>query len=374
MGCISSQITGYALNTIPLEVSQYPDEWIEWHAFHFFYHAHLEPVLQHFVQPAVGRLLADGVIDSFFFIRYPLGGPHIRLRIRPCAHRAYEAAERLAADAAGFLARWPSTRSLDPEAIRRQNQSILASTPEESDNAVYPDNVLLAFSFIPEMERYGGPKLIASSLDFFALSSARSLGFVAAHAGNPWPRQLSAIAKLLALQAWGLAHDAEALMILLASRASFTAAEDPLLRRGDEAFDRQSETYCALLRRELAAVLRGGAVPWFGEAARRLGSELGGASILLQRSIGLSQMHMTANRLGLKTQEEVYLGRILWRAARELAAVDRSFWRELCDTLRLRKESGRLRDLFPVAFQETFPESFRHALVREDQRLAAGLP
>jgi hypothetical protein len=344
-----------------------------WRAFHLFYHGPLALVLQHFVQPAVGRLLTDGLIDSFFFIRYPLGGPHVRLRIHPRAG-AGEAAARLAADAADFLARWPSTRSLDPEAIRRQNQSILATAPEENDDAVYPDNSFLAFPFIPEMERYGGPELLAGSLDFFALSSARALAFVSAHTGDPWPRQLSAISRLLALQAWGLARDAEDLMLFLASRAGFAAVDDPLLQRGDEAFDRQSESYCNLLRHELGAVLGGQETPWFGEAASRLASELGGAGSGLQRSIGLSQMHMTANRLGLKPQEEVYLGRILWRAARELAAVDPGFWRELCVTLSRRESGGSLRDLFPVAFQEAFPTSFRHTLAHEEQELAAGPP
>ncbi|HEV7507437.1 MAG TPA: lantibiotic dehydratase C-terminal domain-containing protein [Thermoanaerobaculia bacterium] len=355
------------------EISRPSEEGRSWRAFHFFYHGPLALVLLHFVRPAIGRLLADGLIDSFFFIRYPLGGPHVRLRILPNTNRAEEASERLLVDAAGFLAQRPSISPIDPEAIRRQNLAILATAPEENDDAAYPDNTFMAVPFIPEKERYGGVPLLASSLDFFAISSARSLSFVAAHEDDPWPRQLSAISRLLALQAWGLAHDAEDLMILLASRAGFTAAEDPLLRRGDEAFDRQSDTYCALLRRELASVLGGGEAPWFGEAARRLAHELRGADALLRRSIGLSQIHMTANRLGLKIQEEVYLGRILWRAARELAAADPGFWRELCDTLRPGKNGGRVRNLFPAAFQEAFPGSLRNVLAREEQGLAAEL-
>lgn len=354
------------------EAYQDLDGWDNWRAFHLFYHGPLALVLQHFAQKAVGGLLAEGLIDSFFFVRYFLGGPHIRLRIHPRENSAREAVERLTDGAVYFFERFSSTRSLEPEAIRQQNLSILATAPEESDDRVYPDNTFIAFSFHPETERYGGPNLLAKSLDFFALSSALSLSFVATYAEEPRSRQLSAISRLLAVQAWGLARDPKDLEILLASRASFTSNDSLILQRGDEAFDRQPEIYCALLRQGLGTILCGKEVPWFGVAARRLGSELREANTLIQQSISLSQMHMTANRLGLKPQEEVYLGRILWRAARELAASNCGFWRELCDTLRPEETRSTLKDLFPVAFQETFSESFRRANACNEQRLAIG--
>ena len=40
-------------------------------------------------------------------------------------------------------------------------------------------------------------------------------------------------------------------------------------------------------------------------------------------------MHMSANRLGLRNAEEVYLGRVLWLAARELRSRDDVIWGRL---------------------------------------------
>ena len=109
---------------------------VDWRAFHFFYHGNLSMVIDKFVRPSIGRLVNDGLIDSFFFIRYILGGPHIRLRVHPCKGCSAETAQRLTADAKEFLD-ISSVQPLDEDLIRRQNQALLAESPEESDDTIY---------------------------------------------------------------------------------------------------------------------------------------------------------------------------------------------------------------------------------------------
>src|SRR5262249_1722010 len=142
------------------------------------------------------------------FIRYELGGPHVRLRLRLRSEAAREQTGcRLATAAADFFARWPSPVPVDEEVIRTRNRSILATNPLEDDGSVYPDNSLRAFPFLPETERYGGPELLEHSLDFFALSSIETLSHLAEHGEKPRSQQLPAHFRLLARQAWGLSPD-----------------------------------------------------------------------------------------------------------------------------------------------------------------------
>src|SRR5689334_6616478 len=128
----------------------------DWISFHLYYHEDLTRAVLGFVRPAVSSLLEAGWIDRFFFVRYGLGGPHLRLRLRPVAacEPLVDRGVRRAAEQ--FLDGSPSTAVLDPEALRRQTLAMLASDPHETDGSVYPDNFLLAVPFRPETQRYGG--------------------------------------------------------------------------------------------------------------------------------------------------------------------------------------------------------------------------
>jgi hypothetical protein len=337
----------------------------DWCSFHLFYHGDLSKVLQGFVRPTIGRLLAKELSDNFFFIRYLLGGPHVRLRIHTRNDCVERAREILLESAVAFLDRCPSITSLDQDKLREQNRSITAGDPIEREETVYPDNTFLEFPFTPEIERYGGLNLLDHSLNFFALSSVMALHFVATQSEASKARQLSAICRLLVLQAWGFAEDEQEFLTLLASRAGFSTPEDPFLVRGDEVFEKRRDVYHSLLREQVTTVLSQGS--WFADAAHRLSREIRPAGTVGRLSIGLSQMHMTANRLGLKNQEEIYLGRLLWRAARDLASTDSGFRDSMRDEFRRRAasepQSGeRLRDLLDPIFRETFTDSLTQIL------------
>jgi len=88
-----------------------------------------------------------------------------------------------------------------------------------------------------------------------------------------------------------------------------------------------------------------------------LAREIAGANAASRERVGTSQMHMTANRLGLSNPEEVYLGRLLVRAARDLLENEPGVRRQLSDLLATRKRGPapprqRLRDLLLPALAE----------------------
>jgi len=294
-----------------------------WRAFYLFYHADLDRLLTDLVSPTVRTLTAQGFIDRFFFVRYSLGGPHVRLRLRVTPGRTVAVAAALQSAAEAFFAARPSLASLSEEAIRRENRAIVTADPGEDADVVYPDNALVSFPFQCEVERYGGPALVRHSLDFFTLSSTYALRVLAAGESEPRSRRLAEIARLLACLALGLARNVEEFLTLLAYPFALWGQRMELMAaRGDEAFAARREALCSLVDEEIeryaseAPLPLGAAAGGMVEAGRCLGWELRHSST--RSGIGISHLHMTANRFGLKNPEEVYIGRMLWRAAREL--------------------------------------------------------
>ncbi len=315
----------------------------DWIAFHLYYHEDLTQAVLGFVAPTVASLLKAGRIDRFFFVRYGLGGPHIRLRLRSCEGCAAAVSETSHDFAARFLDRNPSTARLDPDLLRRQTQALLRSDPHETDDSVYPDNSLVDAAFRPEVERYGGPHLLRSSLDFFTLSSSAALEFLARFHGEPRSRQLKLAAECLLTQALGFAADEGELVVLLSYGVeSWGEAIPGVLSKGDRVFESQPEVFRGLFREGLEP-------SWnvLAEGARRLSGALKQEDQQARKRIGISQLHMTATRLGLSNPEETYLSRLLSRAAEALRSEPTSEWELLSERLRQPLSNLPLDDLLP---------------------------
>lgn len=303
-----------------------------WRAYHLFYHADRERLVAEMVRPTVAALRASGDITRFYFVLYNLGGPHVRLRLKPARGRAARVEAQVQRAAAAFFERCPSTTSLPEEAIVRQNAGIVASDPLSGGGAdeVYPDNSVRELPTFFEVERYGGPRLFRHSLEYFVLSSGEALRFAGGE-GRTSGQRLAAAGRLCVDQAWGLARGAEEFAELLGYAGRLFTGEwtEHFLRRGDEAFDRQRAVHTRLLRDELDALTRGDAAasPALVAGARRLARGIRKAQEGARWIITASQLHMTANRLGLLNPEELYLSQILSRAVQELSTTDPDFWR-----------------------------------------------
>lgn len=331
-----------------------------WRSFHLFYHGDRDLALRRFVAPSVRDLWHERRIESFFFIRYSLGGPHLRIRVLPHASWADEVTESLEHAAAEFLAACPSTTPRREEEIRRENRGILASDPYEQDDAVYPDNSFLPFSVRFETERYGGTRLLPASLDFFALSSVQALRFLAEHAGQTAGSRLTQAFRVLARQGLGLAENGAELIGLFDDAVESWPQLKAIADRADQVYDQRRETFRGLLSAQLAALGGGpagddpGYPGWEVECSRRLAREIAAAPRAVRRRIGGSQMHMTANRLGLLNTDEVYLGRLLGRAARDLT-VER-LTEALAAASGAGHRGGSLHDLLSPAFHHLFQD------------------
>jgi thiopeptide-type bacteriocin biosynthesis protein len=310
-----------------------------WSAHHFFYHGDLDLALIYFVRPAIAELIARQLIDSFFFIRYTLGGPHIRIRYHltptavpgAIAHVLQEAAAR-------FLERWWSESALDPERIRQESRAILAAAPEASE-LWYADHSLLPSAFEPEVERYGGRALLDPSLDFFAISSAQALEAIRDPNWSSPGRRGAIALRLLLRQAWGFAVSEKELLAHLGYRLPVDQETgNRIWSKADTDFETRRDNYRALLKHELSLLAEAGGTPeppvwpsaaFLPRAARLLSQSLGEVAPETRWQIGHSQLHMTANRLGFFPPQEMHLQRILWRAARDLAETEPGFWRQV---------------------------------------------
>jgi len=310
-----------------------------WLAFHFYYHGQQDFLLEHLLRPLVASLLRQREIDSFFFVRSLLGGPHIRLRLRlrgteeTIADAVESAAER-------FFQASPSLEPMPEEEIQRINRAILKRDPAETDDSIYPDNSVWSAPFHPEVERYGGPELLAESLAFFAVSSCQTLQFHHQQhhhhqEGDPAARLLPFALYLLSCQALGFVGTTDDFLALVAYPVrSWETTPPSLVERGDQVFASQKATLLETLRRTVEELTAGRLPRWETEAARRLGWAVQHATA--RRGILGNQLHMTANRLGLRNAEEVYVARLLWRTATELAGSEPLLWNRLGRHLRAR--------------------------------------
>lgn len=298
-----------------------------WLSCHLYYYQDRDQPLRDFVAPLIVSLIASNKIDAFFFVRYGLGGPHLRLRLRTLSGATEQIVEEVQRAAQHFLRTKPSSCFLDEQEIRRTNEYILSTDPHETDDSVYPDNTLVFAPFRPEIARFGGPSLLPFSLTFFTISSVVSLLFLSQHLNTPRSFRLAAVLQLLLHQALGFAADEVELRLLLSYGVDGWGHSAPrLLEKGDEIFASQATALLKLftaavgsLRSLLPSEVPTAEAPSFlAVAASRLSADIGKHDPLIRLRIGTSQLHLTATRLGLSNAEEVYISRLLCNTLQEL--------------------------------------------------------
>ena len=291
-----------------------------WWSYHFFYHGDRDLALRHWLRPALADLRRDHEIETFFFVRYALGGPHLRLRLR--AEAGVEGGvvrAKLARHAERFIASHPSPEPWGEEKIREMNRALAAEDPR-SEDAVYPEGSLQELPFHPEVERYGGEARLDAAYDYFAISSLAALDFVAAHHAVPKSKRLPNELRFLLHQALGSSWDLEQAASFLAYPIDLWGEMRPrVLERGDEVFARRAAVFVDLVRHELEVLATSTAsqvpgVSLLGPSARLLAHCFAGVDEGRWGRAATSHLHMSANRLGLSNAEELYVGRILVRA------------------------------------------------------------
>lgn len=161
-----------------------------WLALHAHYTSNPNPLLADCIGPLVAELRADDLIDQYFFIRYWLEGPHVRLRLlpKPGADDA-EIVARAEQRLKEFFAVRPAAYEVDPDEVADMYQSMYLSeyTQEQWDESygeggampVQPNNSVRQTTYEPEHDRYGGPHGIDISEWHFEASSDMVIALVA---------------------------------------------------------------------------------------------------------------------------------------------------------------------------------------------------
>jgi hypothetical protein len=307
-----------------------------WHAYYLVYHGDRNRLLRGLVRPLLGELLRRREVDRFFFVRYALGGPHLRLRWRATGEAAAAAAEAALARAAeAFFARWPSLGTLPDEQVRAANRPLLVdSMAPPGHDPVYPDNSWRRVAVELEVERYGGPEHLEPSLDLFTLSSAFVLRVLTGEEAATDRTRREGLRALLHA-AWGFAgHDEHAFAGLAGYGPRLMGRGfESCVRAGDAVFRKRRPQLVDMVARELARLeatdgssLDAGGL---GAAASRLADRVEGLPAARRWRLAASHIHMTANRLGLTNAEEVYLSEMLRLAVEALVRESPETWKRL---------------------------------------------
>jgi thiopeptide-type bacteriocin biosynthesis protein len=292
-----------------------------WSSYHLVYPGDLDALLLQVVRPVVNELWADGIIDRFFFIRYPEGGNHVRLRLRIASGvetRLFEGRAYALLDGrcAGFC------ESLAP------------------DGALVPQIDIVPAPFELEVERYGGPQFFPHALSFFSLSSMNALRFVEQWRHETRARQLMEILTHLGRHALGFARTVAELRNLSDYVLHWRSRMAVIVARADRTFEDRAQDFTDRLRQvfeSAANVSAGDLVPGTPRAqvayARSLTAAVRGLEGEERWQATGSQMHMAANRLGLSNAEEVYLSVLLCRCLDALGdeLADLSFAAAACE-------------------------------------------
>lgn len=297
----------------------------DWLAFHFFYHEDRDRLLRKLILPLAAEARATLKANRYFFVRYLLGGPHVRLRIELPETADQPKLEALVAErATAFFTEHPSNVSWETDKIARLNQQILAGDANETDDRVLPNNHWERAIFRPEVARYGGEDLLDLSYELFTASSQAAGGLLLATAELNRNQSLPLKMVLLARLAIALAQNDDELDHLLTYGARWWPSLEPILAKAEERFASGSAPYLEIWRRAASPDPDSPELESLESTARRLRQTLQTESE--RREIKLayilaSHVHMTANRLGLDNTNEVFVLALLAKAWAAQASV-----------------------------------------------------
>lgn len=321
-----------------------------WRYVRFVDHGDQSAALAEVIRPWLRSLVDDRLVDRFFFIRYELGGPHLRLRWRLNATDPTEASavdreitDRLEALASPWWREHPPQEPWSEEKIRRINRQILGRDPEtEDDDPRFAPGTWHQAPMTFETRRYGGPKHLARALELFGFSSVIALDLVNEHRPESPSFVPRVIGRLIRL-AFALARDPEEFLDLVAYGGRFFGSTfDECRAQGDRFFAKAADGLERLAAAEMTAVSRLLGSDADAEPGDESVSPLERESARAARAYGkilpsegdrwyalVSHLHMLANRVGAWNPQEVYWSRLAELACLRVQERDSDTWRRL---------------------------------------------
>jgi thiopeptide-type bacteriocin biosynthesis protein len=167
-----------------------------WLTAQLFYHGSLDLLLCELVLPLVRELRDGGLLERYFFLRYWLGGPHVRLRLLPVDGAGADVRAAVVRDCDRFFATRPAPDGLTPDAYERLARNLARAEPDAETLALQPNNSVQFTDYRPERHKYGTGPALAAVERHFEQSSDLALDVVQSR--TPMRRrQLLALAALL---------------------------------------------------------------------------------------------------------------------------------------------------------------------------------
>jgi thiopeptide-type bacteriocin biosynthesis protein len=332
----------------------------EWIALHVFYAANANPVLTDCVGPLATELREAGLLAKWFFIRYWLEGPHVRLRLLPSAPEHAGVVRRTAEERlAAYLLRRPALYEEDRNASGDLYKNMyLAEYSQEQWDADYgaegampfrDNNSVHLMTYDREYSRYGGPLAMELAESHFQRSSELVLDLLATTNVHVRTALLGQSAQfMLALCLAFLPDEAAVAGFLTRYRTMWETSYQESSEGQHEKFDTSYLRMRDRLVHRAAQVrdsVRGlpGAAPtpqeraWIEHAVelRDAVADLTRAGQVTFRDdvvpedpqdalavVLSSYVHMTNNRLGVSILDEIYLSYVLRQALLEAADVE----------------------------------------------------
>ncbi len=327
-----------------------------WISLHVFYAANANPVLVECVGPLVARLRARGLLRAWFFIRYWLEGPHVRLRLLPAdPSAAGELADAAQEAIEAFLRERPALYEEDRDSsVDLYKNMFLAEYSEERWNDLYgadgempfrPNNSVARIAYERELDRYGGPAGMELAEWHFQESSELVLTLLETTNVHVRTVLLGQAAQLTAGLCFALLRDQDEVARFLTRyrtmwETSYQEPSDSQHERFDRSYARMRERLVPRIRHVRDSALGVGdtaSTPlersWLSHCAelRERVLKLSDAGALTFRDGAVpdpqaalaivlsSYIHMTNNRLGASILDEIYLSYVLCKALSDLA-------------------------------------------------------
>lgn len=321
---------------------------------HIFYNsADLTPLLLQCVAPLLVDLRQNRAISRAFFIRYWLGGPHIRLRLLPASGVASaDISKAIEPIIRQFFTRSPSPTDVDRKTygpMMRQwfeaeygRDAYLAQYGDSREIPIYPNNSLHYIDYEPEYAVYGGPEGVSLAEAHFDCSSSTVLDVLQIAQGWSRAAMLSKAMEVMLhfVTAFYSTPDESARFLRHYVARWSTGTFFPARDHWEPGFERAYGQQSAALREHVDRVLstEGSAESQqtylfnnWQRHARELQREI--SALYLSNRLHFSHpasqaaatnnllaayLHMTNNRLGLRISEEAYVAYLLARTLEDL--------------------------------------------------------
>ena len=271
-----------------------------WLSTYLVYEEPWRDLLREGVKPFVAQAEADGFIDRFFFVRYYERGPHIRLRLRVTVDET-------------------TVRELLDRHFGVYMQTRPSPAPATDIANRFPLNTLQYVPYEPEVDRYGGPELIAIAEQQFDASSRAALALLDEEATYDGTLSAAMWMHLTFVLAASMTREEAATFFDAAIRSFSHWHSVPLgdlVRTFANRFAPQRETIGAHVRGLWDTLQGEHDVAWLREWQDAMGPvhDAVRARATNPLPILLSYVHMTNNRLGVRNPDEAWLAFLLSRS------------------------------------------------------------